>query len=244
MFTFIVAILLLVALYPAWKVYRTQPGTGRIMLGVLAVLLLALAGYRLATGNKVETPIIARGVHEAGGYGLGRLVVNELNNGETVIVLRPNFDHPMRRQIATSQIEGIKLAAREKKLKIVEVEFDVYRDLYAVPSQPVVTEEDLRGFLAGTPEAKAFISLCGAPVCDASTNAAGLPPYFCLNWTEPKHLFHAFRSGLLRGTVSVKDLGQDLDLKKLTMDEVFNHTYEVVTISDAQSGKIEWFRRP
>ena len=47
---------------------------------------------------------------------------------------------------------------------------------------------------------------------------------------------------MLNAYIMLTDLGRDLDCRKLTMEEVFEKTFEVVTLEDAKAGRINFDR--
>jgi len=119
-------------------------------------------------------------------------------------------------------------------------EFDLFAGESSAFSAP--TTAFVRDLLSRHAEAKAVISLCGAPLVAATDNVEGLPPIFALSLTDAEQLRPAFSSGWLRASVKQRSIGRDLDLRAMKPREVFDATFDVATLDDVRAGRIVFER--
>jgi len=239
---FIATLLLLAAGILGWRFYRRRPETGRWALVGFVLLAVALSVARVRNELRPETAIVPRGVHYASGFRLGELVAETVPDGATVLVIRPIVEHPARAEVGNAQIEGIRAALRARRARVEVGEFDLFAGEFATISVPTLPVAFVRDLLSRHAEARAVISLCGAPLVTAADNVEGLPPIFALSFTDAEQLRAAFASGWLRASVKQHGIGRDLNLRALKPREVFDATFSIATLEDARSGRIAFER--
>jgi hypothetical protein len=232
----ILLFVLLVTLCVAfWKRRELGPLAKPVLIGLVAVALLTSI-FQIRTGSRAPQIHVQTDFHVAAGMKLGQAVAAALPEGGTVVVLHSGANRSVLKQIIPARIKGLKKGFGTTNIQLVEVEPRTQAEQNALLSMDMdvqIPGEQFRQDIQRVPDAKAVISMLGAPSGPKSPQ-----PLFLLGSVSREEVQDLLRNGAIQGAVFYQDEADWSTEPQpgMSLEDIFDLRYEIQIAPGSTSG--------
>ncbi len=211
---------------------RRLPRSTLTAAALLALAGLVTAGFQLFSHPEkraAQKRLVS--MSEAIGVRIGRVLTEELPPGGKVLVLHSGASAYLN--TAKDELEGflagIRRAIAEKQIEVLSYVPNLAREDRMIFASDYLPAEVLQHALRDHPDARAYVSLLGAPFPDVRSLPAGLPPIYAVNVYNPEMARPLLRQGVVRAIVFPRPDAHPLDprARRMTPEEIFDARFNL-----------------